>query len=456
MNQHNGIEVPAEESTTTNPEHGDILVDFERPLGRIKPLHGINNSPMTHGEPLPDLSEAGIPFVRLHDTAGAYGGTHFVDIPNIFPNFDADPDDPASYDFAFTDAYLAGLVASGVKIFYRLGVTIENHWKIKAYRIDPPKDSMRWARICAGIVRHYNEGWADGFQYGVEYWEIWNEPENPPMWTGTREQYFELYRMTANHLKERFPKIKVGGYASCGFYAVTRQDVGAFHESFVDYFEAFLNYVTAPETRAPLDFFSWHLYTADPHEIIQHAGYVAAKLSGHGLAGTENIFNEWNSIFGTSPDMWDMMKEMPGATFVAAAFCLMQRSPIDKAMYYDALPTRRYCGLFYFPSCRVTPTYYAFKAFNELHRLGTEVYSHSPEKDGIYVCAARSGQGKAVMLVNRAPHEQTVAFTCRGVEGRPISCLLTDRAARYTESRLWEADGKLTLRAESVMVLKYA
>ena len=82
--------------------------------------------------------------------------------------------------------------------------------------------------------------------------------------------------------------------------------------------------------------------------------------------------------------------------------------------------------------------------------------SHSPEKDGIYVCAARSDDAKAVMLVNRARHEQTVAFSCRGVEGRPTSCLLTDHAARYNESRTWEADGKLTLRAESVMVLRYA
>lgn len=82
--------------------------------------------------------------------------------------------------------------------------------------------------------------------------------------------------------------------------------------------------------------------------------------------------------------------------------------------------------------------------------------NNSPEKDGIYVCAARSDDAKAVMLVNRAPHEQTVAFSCRGVEGRPTSCLLTDHAARYNESRTWEADGKLTLRAESVMVLRYA
>ena len=37
------------------------------------------------------------------DVAGAYGGGVFVDIPNIFRDFDADENDPASYDFYYTD-----------------------------------------------------------------------------------------------------------------------------------------------------------------------------------------------------------------------------------------------------------------------------------------------------------------------------------------------------------------
>lgn len=149
-----------------------IRVNFAQATGPMKPLHGINNSPVTYGTELPELKEAGIPYVRLHDAVGLYGGTYFVDIANVFPDFDADPEDPASYDFAFTDAYLKGLTASGLKIFYRLGVTIENNFRIKSYRIHPPKDNQRWARICAGIVRHYNAGWAQGFHYGIDYWEI--------------------------------------------------------------------------------------------------------------------------------------------------------------------------------------------------------------------------------------------------------------------------------------------
>ena len=57
----------------------------------------------------------------------------------------------------------------------------------------PPADAAKWAAICVGIIRHYNEGWANGFHHGIRYWEIWNEPENrPAMWTGTDEDYLAL------------------------------------------------------------------------------------------------------------------------------------------------------------------------------------------------------------------------------------------------------------------------
>jgi len=433
-----------------------VVVNFNEPAGRIKPLHGVNNSPVTYGEPLPEFRDAGIPYVRLHDTAGAFGGTYFVDIPNLFPDFDADPENPAAYDFAYTDAYLKGLTASGAKIFYRLGVTIENNWRLKPHRIYPPKDNDQWARICAGIVRHYNDGWADGFHYGIEYWEIWNEPENPPMWQGTREQYFELYRAAANHLKREFPGIKVGGYASCGFYAVNRPDMSDFYRSFVTYFDAFLKYVTAPATAAPLDFFSWHLYTTDPREIILHGDYVTKKLTEYGLTGTENIFNEWNYIDGTNPDRWDALKEMPGAVFVAAAFCLMQASSIDKAMYYDALPTRQYCGLYYFPSLKLTPAYYAFKAYNELYRLGTAVAVECRGLNDIYAAAARDDRGRgAVLIVNRNHATMTIALRASGQQGTP-SCLVLDRSHQLTEAEHYlDADGRLTLPPLSVVLLRF-
>ena len=149
----------------------------------------------------------------------------YVDIPNLFRDFDADENDPANYDFAFTDRLMLALERAGVEPFFRLGVTIEGHSKVKAYRIFPPKDYAKWARICEHVIRHYTEGWADGFKMKVEHWEIWNEPENQPspddnpMWRGDWESYMRFYGVVAPYLKSKFPHLKIGGYGSCGFYA---------------------------------------------------------------------------------------------------------------------------------------------------------------------------------------------------------------------------------------------
>ena len=385
-----------------------LEIDFNSERGAIKPLHGVNNAPVrVNGKQgqQDEFKAAGIPFVRTHDTAYSFGGTHYVDIPNVFPDFDADETAPASYDFAYTDAYLKPIVAAGCKLFYRLGVTIENNWRVKAYNIFPPKDYAKWARICEHVVRHYNEGWADGFRWDIEYWEIWNEPENPAMWQGTKEQFFELYRVAANHLKTTFPQIKVGGYAGCGFYTIDdakRREESAFYRSFITWFEDFCRYVTAPETKAPLDFFSWHLYVSPEwpvDRIATHAAYVRKTLDAAGLNGTENIFNEWNVFRGAREDRFDLCKTHVGAANVAAAFCVMQNSTIDKAMYYDACPTRVYCGLFTFPGHRTTPCYEAFRAWNELAKLGAACEVACDVK-GLYAAAAKNGERRAFLVAN--------------------------------------------------------
>ena len=406
-----------------------VTVDFSRKRKeKIKPLHGVNNSPLSLYQPPLGFEEAGIPFCRLHDTAGAYGGAHYVDIPNVFPDFEADPKKPESYDFAFTDAYLKQIRAAGTQIFYRLGVTIENNYRIKGYHNHPPKDYRKWAEICAGIVRHYNHGWADGFELGIEYWEIWNEPENPPMWSGTREQYFELYRVASKRLKKEFPEIRVGGYASCGFYAVNRADrkENEFFRGFVTWYEEFLKYVTAKKTKSPLDFFSWHLYTADPEEIALHAEYVQGKLREYGLTETENIFDEWNYITPDLKRRYLDMKDNEGASFVGAAFCRMQDSPVGKAMYYDAYPQRTYCGLYHFPGTRTTQTYSVFAMWNALYRLGSRC---AAEADGakLYVCAAADRKDRALLVCNFHPAGCRVRLDLKGAELKEFRAKIVDR-----------------------------
>ncbi len=417
-----------------------MTVDFTREAGRMKPLHGVNNSPNRIRGALPEFAEAGIPYVRLHDTCGPYGGARYVDVPNIFPDFDADENDPKSYDFVFTDEYLKPIVAAGSKPFYRLGVTIENHAGLRAYNVYAPRDFAKWARICEHIVRHYNEGWANGFRWGIEYWEIWNEPESNTMWRGsTREAFFEFYRTAAVHLKDKFPGIKVGGYGSTGFLHADHEGIAEWTpdrekmtKRWMEWFEAFCEYVG--RTRAPVDFFSWHLYLREgsgtgPELIARHAALARRALDAHGMKGAESILDEWN---WRPRGFWDAMKGHEGAACAAAAFCVMQRAPVDKAMYYDAFPQRRYCGLFTWPGERTTPCYEAFAAYNALFALGRAVECGSTLA-GVHVCAATDGARRAFLLVNNTPERRIVrpaitlpkgaggTFAARIVDGeRPV------------------------------------
>ena len=152
----------------------NLQFDFENKLGNIKPMHAVDQPPLTgmsdEGldlELIRYLEKANIPYSRMHDVGGSCGGNIYVDIPNLFRDFDADENDPTSYDFAFTDKLFEGLMKCGIEPYFRLGVTIENAHMVKSYRIFPPADPYKWARVCEHIVRHYNEGWADGYHFGI-------------------------------------------------------------------------------------------------------------------------------------------------------------------------------------------------------------------------------------------------------------------------------------------------
>ena len=179
----------------------------------MKPMHAGGQPPLGSSRRMNEffhyLTEAGIPYSRLHDVGGLFGSFRFVDVPNIFRDFDADENDPASYDFTFTDLLIETLIEANVEPYFRLGVTIECQAHIKAYRIFPPKDFEKWASVCEHIVRHYTKGWANGYHYKITYWEIWNEPDDcscQPCWRGTNEEYYRLYSTTAKLIKQHHPE----------------------------------------------------------------------------------------------------------------------------------------------------------------------------------------------------------------------------------------------------------
>jgi xylan 1,4-beta-xylosidase len=346
----------------------DLRVDFSRSNGLIRPLHGGNNGPLNYGE-LVNLSdfhrELAIPFTRLHDSDWPYAD--IVDIHAIFPDFKADAGKPESYRFEPTDDYLRAITNTGARIVYRLGESIE-HAPRKRY-VHPPADPEKWAAICAGIIRHYNEGWAGGHHFGIGYWEIWNEPENrPAMWTGTAEEYFRLYSITARAIKQRWPTLKVGGPA-LGYQGEYK--TGALQPS--PFLRGFLDRLR--HDNAPLDFFSWHLYSDDPSEPSRRARAVRKLLDTEGFTSTESHLNEWNYLPGND---WKPMTRGPGAVrerwyerqggpegaaYIVCALLELQSAPVDIANFYSM--ENQPFGLFTLHGAPKR-NFFAFKAFREL------------------------------------------------------------------------------------------
>ena len=383
-----------------------IHIKFQEVIGQIKPVHGVNNGPLS-GSETKDLSRyfrlGGIPLIRFHDTD--YPNPRQVDIPKIFPDFSKDPADAGSYDFRHTDVHMAAAYETGAKVLYRLGTSIE-HMKHKV-DIYPPKDYGKWAQICIGIIRHYTQGWADGFTFDVPYWEIWNEPDNnltkPDMWIGEPDTYYRLYETAAKVIKAAFPSIKVGGYAGCTIH----------NEAFR---EGFLRHVR--NTGAPLDFFSWHGYSSTVDQIARDAVTARERLRAYGLEAAEILCDEWNYIEPV-PEFWtkyrqegseylqqelfEKQKSRFGASFLASCFVEMQNSPLAACNYYDAQPSSSWCGMFNLYGVP-QPAFYSFVAFNALYRLGRHV-AVQPEAQTPQCLAARDEKNMAILLSHHGEGE---------------------------------------------------
>ena len=423
-------------------------IDFSKIVKQMKPVNGVNCAPYAKKHDgvqrrIKDcFKEMHIPYSRLHDVEGSYGGSYFVDVSNIFRDFDADENDEKNYEFHYSDEYIAAIIEAGAQVVYRLGETIE--WGTKQYRTNTPKDFKKWARICERIISHYNEGWANGFHYGIEYWEIWNEPENPPMWTGTKEEFFELYKVTATYLKKQFPKIKIGGYGSCGFYAVTFRKNSSFFQGVLQYYHDFLKMVK--ESGAPLDFFSWHLYSPDVDEVTEHAKYVRQTLDENGFTQTESHFNEWN--VGGEGGGFHLMRNMVGASYIASALCDLQNYDyVDAAMYYVFTSRAAYNGFFDLNLLSKTCTYYAFAAFGKCYGLKNQVHTESNDRD-VRLTAATDGNRGAAVLAYYGGAQMALsipagdALAVKRIEKEEKPCLLSlngvKKRATVTISRIYE------------------
>ncbi len=433
----------------------ELVFDLSDIGGKIKPMNAVNNGPTDPGvrkvkTNFDAYKALNVPYARNHDASfyTPYGGEHIVDVHRIFKDFSADENDPASYIFGPTDKYLQNTINAGTKIFYRLGAAIEHRYK---YGTRVPADFAKWARICEHIIRHYTEGWADGFKWDIEYWEIWNEPDcynadgTNPCWQGTEEQFIDFYEIAAKHLKGKFPHLKIGGPAFCCV-------------DFTDFKKAFFDAVT--ERNIPLDFYSYHWYgrdlaedTASGNKITIESAFKKAKaiLDKYGLKNTELILNEWNYVRGWLGDEWayslECEKNLKGASFLLGAMMVAQVNPIDMFMYYDARPCAMN-GLFASDTFECLKPYYAFRIFGEIAKLGTQVNTQYYLND-LYTVASTNGESYAAAITYYEDKDEDVkrevkatfkGGNCSGKKRALLYVLDAERDLVLTREEIFTAD----------------
>ena len=375
-----------------------IRIDFDSIVDEIRPVHNVGRMPEyeTDSEVNRCFTEANMTSCRTHDI-------HATDIHNIFPDFSRDADDESAYFFEDCDKVMASIVDTGMEPFFRLGISWSDPVRDREFLL-PPADYDKWAQVCEHIILHYNEGWADGFRYGIEYWEIWNEPENSDnpadnhFWIGSDEAFFRLYDVTAKYLKNRFPDLKIGGYGSCGFYALTKTNAintgaTARNQYFITYYQNFLRYMQAHGS--PMDFFSWHSYTTTEKNAA-YIQYVKETLSKAGYGDAEIICDEWNY----NPMENDKIDRRYGAN-QTSMLLMFQNEGLDMAHYYDGDDDGlMWAGLFVHGR-QLSSAYYGFWAFGQLYKLGAQAEIKNMKlADDLYAVAATGADGQALLIAN--------------------------------------------------------
>jgi len=400
-----------------------LKFDLSKKAAGFKILNATNGGPCGSGEVkaqfrsnFAEYKAARIPYTRNHDSGiiTPYGGPYSHDISKIFRNFDADVNDPLSYDFACTDADILNALNAGTKTFFRLGETIEH--QVKKHATVPPKDFQKWAEICEHVIMHYTEGWADGFRLDIQYWELWNEPdaatedpENPcGTWSGTHAQFFDFYETAAKHLKKRFPHLKIGGPALA-------------HK--MDWAERFLKEMAKREV--PIDFFSWHIYCVEPQKMVERANKVRQLLDENGYKNAESILNEWNYVKGWREEFVYTLLQIhgiKGGAFVMSMISEAQKCDgVDMLMYYDSRGGSGFNGVFDFYTLKPLKAYYALAFYGNFYDMEYEVRCEN-EPENIYTLCGVDKSGKALCIItNYADDDDATEKTVKldfGREGR--------------------------------------
>jgi xylan 1,4-beta-xylosidase len=194
------------------------------------------------------------------------------------------PDGSLAYQWHHLDKVYDSLLALGLKPFVELnpmpaalasGTDTMFHYKMN---ITPPRAWGEWFDLVRAFTAHCVE------RYGlpeVRQWnfEVWNEPNLSGFWSGTKEDYFQLFAHAARAVKSVDADLKIGGPASSKAHWLADLITYCHHEN------------------VPLDFISTHLYPQD--EFVEFTDR-AASPHAPGMF-FQDIVRAAQKIVATSP-----------------------------------------------------------------------------------------------------------------------------------------------------------
>lgn len=126
------------------------------------------------------------------------------------------------YNFTYIDRIFESFLELNLKPFVEFGFMPKAlasgdqtifYWE---GNLTPPKDYSKWSDLITATVQHFID------RYGLEEvltWPfvVWNEPNLVNSWKDAdQKEYFKLYKVTVQAVKEVHPQLIVGGPAICG------------------------------------------------------------------------------------------------------------------------------------------------------------------------------------------------------------------------------------------------
>ncbi|MEO8748396.1 MAG: glucoamylase family protein [Rhodanobacter sp.] len=265
--------------------------------------------------------------------------------------------------------------------------------------VTPPADYGKWATLVSKAASH----WID--RYGaqeVSLWpmEVWNEPNMKGFWTGSQEDYFQLFETTHKALKHVHPDLTVGG-------PVTAQNA---------WIDEFLEYCS--NAGVPPDFISTHSYPTDARGspgddtrqtlsdsklgiLRERAQKVRKQVGKRPL-----YYTEWC----TSSNPRDELHDDPYAAAYITQAMLNMGSLVDACSYWtfsdifeeNYFPSKPFQGGFGLMNIHGIPKP-AYRAYEILHRLGEEKLPVKGKHDTVQVWVVRGAVDTAtIVIVNLA------------------------------------------------------